>query len=247
MQRSATPAPQRPETETPGSWRHSLSRDAYRSLSKCYGPMEMERQELIYDLYNSEKTFVHSARHVIRTFFLPLRARDSRTWLPGLPADVARLFDWLEDIVNLHVAIVRALAGVVAVWKTGAIVSKIGGSLRAFVPQLEIYMPYLVKLESVREILRWHAEKDRGELGEYLRMRERERVDGEWALDKLLEEPVVRLHKHLECYQVRPHPPFVVQLLTRIVDSGSVSLRRRSIPTILRRCHCSTPPAWLCA
>ncbi|TFK94514.1 Dbl homology domain-containing protein, partial [Polyporus arcularius HHB13444] len=232
--------------ETPNTWRHSLSRDTYRSLNKRYGQMEMERQELIYDLYSSEKTFVQSARHVIRTYFQPLRSRDSRTWLPGLPADVARLFDWLEDIVNLHVALARALAGVVAVWKTGAIVSRVGGTLRAFVPQLEIYMPYLVKLDSVREILRLHAEKDRGELGEYLRMRERERVDGEWGLNKLLEEPVARLDKHLDSYQVRSHLLSMAQWLTRIctaaLRSHAEGASRPSccLVTILRHSHGSS-------
>ena len=203
VQHATTLPPADVRAPPPNAWRYTLPRDVYRSLSKQYGTMEMERQEVIYNFFQTEKTFVQSARHVIRTFFLPLRARDSRTWLPGLPADVARLFDWLEDIVNLHVAVVRALAGVVAVWKTGGIVSRVGGTLRAFVPQLEIYMPYLVKLESVRETLRWHAEKDRGELGEYLRMRERDRVEGEWTLDRLLEEPVARIAKYIEVYQVR--------------------------------------------
>ncbi|KAI0710995.1 hypothetical protein C8Q76DRAFT_624472 [Earliella scabrosa] len=218
VQRVATPPPPPPpppsksrhqaNPELSGTWRSTLPPDVYESLSKRYGPTEMARQELIYSLYDSEKTFIKSSRHVIRTYFVPLRARDTRTWLLGLPPDVARLFDWLEDIVNLHVAVARALSGVVAVWKTGAVVERVAGTLRAFVPQLEIYMPYLVKLESVRDTIRWHAEKDGGELGEYLRMKERERVEGEWALEKLFEEAAARLHHYLEVFQVCVHIPY---------------------------------------
>ncbi|KAI0755830.1 Dbl homology domain-containing protein [Fomes fomentarius] len=198
---SPLPAPQQPDLGCPGGWRSTLSPEVYRSLSNHYGLAEMDRQELIHDLFTSEKTFVKSARHVICTYFVPLRARDSCTWLPGLPPDVARFFDWLEDIVNLHAAIARGLSTVVAIWKTGSIVLRVGGTLRAFVPQFEVYMPYLVKLESVRETLRWHVEKDGGELGEYLRMRDKESVQGEWALEQLLEQPAARLRQYLDMFQ----------------------------------------------
>lgn len=199
---SPPPALQQPDLGPPGSWRSTLSPEVYRSLSNHYGLAEMDRQELIHELFTSEKAFVKSARHVICTYFVPLRARDSCTWLPGLPPDVARFFDWVEDIVNLHAAIARGLSTVVAIWKTGSIVLRVGGTLRAFVPQLEVYMPYLVKLESVRETLRWHVEKDGGELGEYLRMRDKESVQGEWALEQLLEQPAARLRQYLDMFQV---------------------------------------------
>ncbi|KAI0739440.1 hypothetical protein C8Q80DRAFT_1198706 [Daedaleopsis nitida] len=187
--------------EPPGSWRSTLPVDTYRSLDRQHGRTEMDRQELLHELLTSEKAFVRHSRHVIRTYFLPLRARDSRTWLPGLPPDLTRLFDWLEDIANVHAAIARALAGATAGWKSGTVALRVGGTLRALVTQLEVYMPYLVKLDAARETLRWHQEKDGGELGEYLRMKERERGAGEWGLVTLLEEPATRLRRYVEMFQ----------------------------------------------
>ncbi|KAI0631530.1 Dbl homology domain-containing protein, partial [Trametes polyzona] len=190
--------------EAPSSWKSTLSTEVYRSLSRHYGPAEMERQELIYNLSTTEGAFVKAARRVVRVVLLPLRARESRAWLAGLPSEVTRFFDWLEDIVNLHGAIARALSAVAAIWQTGSIVQRVAGTLKGFVPRLEVYMPYLAKYESVRDTMRWHAQQDPGEFGEYLRMKERERAEGEWSLDKLFDEPAARLRGYLETFQVRP-------------------------------------------
>ena len=56
-----------------------------------------------------------------------------------------------------------------------------------------------------RQVRRNVKEKDGGELGEYLRLRERDRVEGEWALERLLEEPAARLGEYLELFHVRLH------------------------------------------
>ncbi|KAI1789134.1 Dbl homology domain-containing protein, partial [Ganoderma leucocontextum] len=185
-------------------WRSTLAPGVFNSLSIQFGAMEMERQEVIHELVTFDREFVKSSRHIIRAYFLPLRTRDSRAWLPGIPPDMARLFDWLEDIVNLHAAISRALAPLVVVWKEGMVVERVAGTLRGFVPQLEIYMPYLVKLESAKAALKWYVERDEGVFGEYLRMKagEAPEADGEGALERLVREPSSRLDKYVELFQV---------------------------------------------
>ncbi|KAL7278174.1 hypothetical protein ACG7TL_008147 [Trametes sanguinea] len=204
--------------EASSSWRSTLSDDVYLSLSRHYGPVEMERQELIFSLYASEQSFAKSARCVVRNVLLPLRARDSRAWLPGLPPDITRFFDWLEDVVNLHSSIAHALSSVTAIWQTGSIVQRLAATLKGFVPRFEVYMPYLVKYESMREALKWHAEQDDGEFGEYLRLQERDRQEGTWSLDKLFEEPALRLRSYLDSFQrlgeltPREHPDHLVTL-----------------------------------
>ncbi|KAI9058953.1 Dbl homology domain-containing protein [Trametes sanguinea] len=197
-----TSPPQVVVHEASSSWRSTLSDDVYLSLSRHYGPVEMERQELIFSLYASEQSFAKSARYVVRNVLLPLRARDSRAWLPGLPPDVTRFFDWLEDVVNLHASIVHALSSVTAIWQTGSIVQRLAATLKGFVPRFEVYMPYLVKYESMREALRWHSEQDDGEFGEYLRLQERDRQEGTWSLDKLFTAPAQRLRSYLDVFQV---------------------------------------------
>ena len=160
-------------------------------------PAITERQDFLRSLFSSEKAFVKSARGVIRTYFVPLRARDSHSWLVGLPSPIARLFDWLEDIVNVHAALVRSLQ------EHGAEIR----ALRTFAAQLEVYVPYVVKLDSAREALRWHLTEDQGAFGEYLRIKSTERPrskKGEWTLEQLVEEPLLRLHGYLDVLQVCP-------------------------------------------
>ncbi|KAI0660284.1 hypothetical protein C8Q70DRAFT_85619 [Cubamyces menziesii] len=187
--------------EASNSWRATLSEEIYNSLNKHYGQIEMERQELIYALLVSEQAFVRSARRVVRAVLLPLRARDTRAWLPGLPQDVTRFFDWLEDIVNLHIAIAHALSAVTTIWQKGSIVQRLAGTLKGFVPRLEVYMPYLARNESVQDTLKWYAEQDEGEFGEYLRLKEQEREQCSWSLERLLEEPAMRLKHYLDTFQ----------------------------------------------
>ncbi|KAI0350288.1 Dbl homology domain-containing protein, partial [Trametes cingulata] len=188
--------------EAPTSWQSTLPVEVHHSLSRHYGAQEMERQEIIYALYTSEQSFVKSTRRVVRTILLPLRVRESRAWLPGIPSDIARFFDWLEDVVNLHASIARALSTVAAIWETGSIVQRVAGTLKGFVPRLEVYMPYLAKYEGVKEVLHWHLEQDGGEFGEYLRMQERERPEDMWSLERLCDEPAGRLRSYLENFQV---------------------------------------------
>ncbi|KAI0764172.1 hypothetical protein BD413DRAFT_680504 [Trametes elegans] len=215
--------------EAPSSWQSTLSPEVYGSLRKHYGPTEIDRQELIYTLLCTEQAFVRSARRVVRTILLPLRARDSRAWLPGLPPDVARFFDWLEDIVNLHAAVAHTLSAVAAIWATGSIVQRVATTLKGFVPRLEVYMPYLAKYEGVCEAVRWHLANDRGEFGEYLRMREMEREGGDWALEQLLEEPAVRLRGYLDVFQrlgeltPQEHPDYLATL--SLLYSARTSVR----------------------
>ncbi|KAF8840099.1 hypothetical protein BDN67DRAFT_904211 [Paxillus ammoniavirescens] len=48
---------------------------------------------------------------MVQLFILPLRVRDTRLWVTGVPGDVAKVFDWLEDIVQVHAQLFAALGG----------------------------------------------------------------------------------------------------------------------------------------
>ncbi len=234
--------------EPSSSWKSTLSVDIYHSLSRHYGLEEMDRQELIYAFCTSENAFVRSARRVVRTVLLPLRSRESREWLPGLPAEIARLFDWIEDIVNLHAAIARSLSTVAAIWQTGSIVQRVAGTLKGFVPRLETYMPYLAKYEGLKEVVQWHAEQDGGEFGEYLRMAERERADDEWPLQKLFNEPYARLRSYLDVFQVRRSQIMITNQTdvtpSRIASSRADATRTPRSPcddvSVVLNSHCDT-------
>ncbi|OBZ73148.1 hypothetical protein A0H81_06917 [Grifola frondosa] len=185
------------------SWRSTLQPSIYNTLRSHYGPVEMQRQELIYELFISEQEFVRHLRSIVKLFILPLRSRDSKTWLPGVPTEVSKLFDWLEDIVNLHGSIARSLKTVAGIWRTGAIVERLAETLRAFIPRLEVYQPYIVRLDEVKDTIVDYLSDDNGEFGEYLRMKERDVQNDGSRLEHLLEEPVVRLSKYTDIFQVK--------------------------------------------
>ncbi|PBK83232.1 hypothetical protein ARMGADRAFT_945292 [Armillaria gallica] len=49
--------------------------------------------------------FIHLLTCIVRLFMLPLCVQDSKTWISwisSVPSGITRLFDWLEDILNLH-------------------------------------------------------------------------------------------------------------------------------------------------
>ena len=114
---------------------------------------------------------------------------------------MTKLFDWLEDIVNLQVDIVHALKIATNVWQAGAIVERVAESLRAFVPRFEVYQPYLVRVDEVRQLVAMCV-REGNEFGQYVKLRERERDADGWTLQALLEEPVKRITSYPQFYAV---------------------------------------------
>jgi hypothetical protein len=66
-----------PQMETNGirTWRRTISSSAYQSLLKKHGIVEMKRQDVIFELCETEAAFVKSMKLVIRLFVDPLRSR----------------------------------------------------------------------------------------------------------------------------------------------------------------------------
>jgi hypothetical protein len=66
-----------PQMETGGvrTWRRTISGSAYQSLLKKHGIVEMKRQDVIFELCETEAAFVKSMKLVIRLFVDPLRSR----------------------------------------------------------------------------------------------------------------------------------------------------------------------------
>ncbi|PCH34803.1 hypothetical protein WOLCODRAFT_165828 [Wolfiporia cocos MD-104 SS10] len=184
------------------SWRSTVQPSAYGDLESRYGSLEMQRQEQIYQFYVAEQTIVKQLRAIVRSIILPLRCRDSRSWLPGVPTEVSRLFDWLDDIVNLHIDIARAVkAACRSSWQADTIVERIADVILPFVPRFEIYQPYIVRIDEVKEIVATCREHGGNELGEYLRMKEQEGACDGQALDRLLEEPTNNLNAYPAIFQ----------------------------------------------
>lgn len=96
---------------TPPTWRDTVTDEAYQTLLARYDIFEMRRQEVIWELCRSESQFVELLQTILRLFVQPLRAENDTQWIPGLDQNVAKLFDWLDDIAQLHTDMLSTMQG----------------------------------------------------------------------------------------------------------------------------------------
>ena len=189
---------------SPQSRRSTVSPSICSSLRNLYGEAEAQRQEVILEICHSEALFVQRLRTVLRLFIRPLRAQDTSTWISGVPGSIARVFDWFEDILNLHVEINTELRNIRSDHQT--ITERFAGMLRKFVPRFEVYQPYVVRVEEVLRQLRGeddgNADGNVANFLEFVDIQEREEDCEGWSLQNLLLEPVHRLTKQMEMFQV---------------------------------------------
>ncbi|THV02017.1 hypothetical protein K435DRAFT_564354, partial [Dendrothele bispora CBS 962.96] len=119
---------------------------------------------------------------VVDLFILPLRVQDSKVWISGVPLEIAKMLDWFEDIVNLHMELRETLYSIKQLTSiskrensnsaAGGSNDLVGSSLRSFVQKLEVYQPYLVKFEGVRDMLERLGRDEASDFGEFVRIQE---------------------------------------------------------------------------
>ncbi|GAA5878188.1 hypothetical protein JCM1840_004030 [Sporobolomyces johnsonii] len=192
----APPTPSTPLTQSPHmgrTWRSTLDDARYQNFVHSYGAMEMRRQEVIWELCETERSFVNGLRGVIEVFTLPLRTR-SGTWIKGVPVSVSRLLDWLDDIVYLHSQVSAALED--ARTAQQPVVLKIADAFLSFVSRLEVHQPYLVRFETVTRSIDEMTADPASDFGEFVRMQSSLPECGSLSLSSFLLKPVQRLMKY---------------------------------------------------
>ncbi|KAJ3756242.1 hypothetical protein EV360DRAFT_30710, partial [Lentinula raphanica] len=105
---------------------------------------------------------------VVNLFIIPLRVHATKTWISGVPHEIAKVLDWLEDIINLPTQIRDTLQSFQTPESSFA-----AHALCACVHKLEIYQPYLVKLSGVLEMLHRLVKDGGSDFGEFVRMQEK--------------------------------------------------------------------------
>lgn len=161
-------------------------------------PHDLLRQEIFQDFYETERVFLRRMHTVMRLFVLPLRAQNSKIWITGVPPEVTHLFDWLEDILNLHSQILAALH---SQSHSCAVL------LKALAPRLEVYQPYLVRLEEVAALIERLVGDEGSEFGEFVELQQLRQEEGEgWSLERYLIEPVDRLAQYPNFFRVSVSP-----------------------------------------
>ncbi|KAH8109055.1 hypothetical protein DFH11DRAFT_1731320 [Phellopilus nigrolimitatus] len=177
------------------SWRKTLSHSAYVSLLERHGDTEMRRQEVIWELCETEQAFLKSLRTVLEIFVHPLLGKN-RTWVIGLPSNVSRLMDWLDDIFQLHAQISSALQHTRS--SQYPVVLRVSETLRTFIPRLEVYQPYIVRLDEVVNEIEMMMKDPKSELGEYFRIKSANEECANMTFSSFLWLPLTRLGRYLK-------------------------------------------------
>lgn len=164
----------------------------------------MKRQEVIFELCETERGFVEGLRGVVELFAAPLRTRDG-TWIKDVPPPVSRLLEWLDDIVELHAELSDALD--VACEAQSPVVLRIADAFAPFVPRLETHQPYLVRFEVVSTLIDALVHGGKGQsrsgFGEFVKVQSARPECGGLSLASFLLKPVQRLMKYPLFFRVR--------------------------------------------
>ncbi|KAL1665351.1 hypothetical protein GGF50DRAFT_52834 [Schizophyllum commune] len=183
--------------------KRALDDDAKRAAPLASSEdMEPQRAALIRDFIAAEEEFVARTQVFVKHFILPLRLQNTRRWVQGVPPRSARLLDWFEDIANLHAQVLDALRTPPT---TPATHSRRPSSqpislvpMRAFLPRLEIYQPYIVTFVAVAGEVR----RDESDFGEFVGLQEEQEECAGWDLERFLAEPVNRLAAYPGSFRV---------------------------------------------
>ncbi|WVF70008.1 hypothetical protein IAT40_004794 [Kwoniella sp. CBS 6097] len=213
-------SPLLPVTPT-STWRSSLATDeTYSRLMQAYGAMEVKRQEIIWEMCETEHAFIKSMRTVLRLFATPLKTPQGR-WIDGIPGKITDLFDSLECIVHAH-GIVSTSERDMRRRSDVLDVSAFVAMFKGWVHRLEVHEWYLIKFESVVALVEENVRDPDSVFGEFVRMQMKEEVLGAMSLGSMLLKPVQRLTKYplflKRLLDATPHPhhahPEVLALLS---------------------------------
>lgn len=158
------------------------------------------REGVIQEIFESEEELLRLFHICMRMFILPLRAQDSRTWIAGVPPNVAKLFDWFDDIVKLHSLIYESLCSARDTMSPAT--DRVSESLRCFILKVEVYQPYLVRLADVSTEITTLVDAHDTDFGEFVALQHRSKDCEGWTLDRFLMLPVNRLAAYQDLFAV---------------------------------------------
>lgn len=188
------PSPSIMNTPT-STWRSSLSNDdLYHRILHNHGSTEIKRQEIIWEMCETEQAFVKSMRTVLRLFAIPLKTPQGK-WIQGIPEKITELFDLLECVAHAHgvvAALERDMRRRTEVLDLRAFIT----AFKEWVPKLEVHEWYLLRFEAVVQLVEDNVRDKDSVFGEFVRMQMKEEVLGSMSLGSMLLKPVQRLTKY---------------------------------------------------
>ena len=190
----------RQDVFTPADHEDDQQEDPHRPSEAEGADLETKRQDLIREFCQTEEIFVNRLHVFVRLFVLPLRVQNSKAWISGVPSEVARLFDWLEDIMNLHSQMLSALQATRI--EQYPVVERVAESIRAFISRFEVYQPYLVRLADVVCLIEQLVQDETSDFGEFVDLQQGAPECDDWSFQMFLNEPVSRLAKYPNFFSV---------------------------------------------
>ncbi|WAQ88650.1 hypothetical protein PtA15_10A69 [Puccinia triticina] len=182
------------------NWRTTLSDREYRHILETWGPTEIHRQQLIWELCQTETAFLDSIAAVLDLFIIPLREESQYgTWVVGVPEPVQKLFGDLDQIANFHSEIVMGMSYNRMCEKKrnkAPVVMKFADMMAGFVPRLRIYERYLVCFERVSQLIDRLSIDPADPFGSFVRMQSHIAGFGAMTLTSHLLKPIQRLMKY---------------------------------------------------
>jgi hypothetical protein len=194
--------PQSPSDISPTTWRSSLSTDlTFQELLQAQGKLEVKRQDVMWEMCETEQSFVKSMRTVLRLFAIPLKTPQGK-WIDGIPHNITVLFDSLECVAHAHGIIAAAQRDMRRKSETMDTLSFIS-MFRSWVSRLEVHEWYLLRFESVVQLVEDNVRDPASVFGEFVRMQMKDEVLGSMSLGSMLLKPVQRLTKYPLFLKVR--------------------------------------------
>ena len=177
----------------------------------------MSREAVIQEIFETEEDLLRLLHICMQQFVLPLRVESSRSWITGVPRNVARLLDWFDDIVNLHEQIYQSLCS--ARDTQSPTTDRVSESLRCFVLKAEVYQPYLIRLPDVSEEISFlMTSSGESDFGQFVYLQEQTSECDGWSFQGLLMLPVHRLSAYQTLFSVG-FPPLLFFFM-KILSNG---------------------------
>lgn len=176
------------------TWRSSLpSEDVYHRVVNEMGTDEVKRQEIMWEMCETEQGFVDSMKMVMKLFASPVKTPHGK-WIDGIPDQICSLFDSLQLIINVHSSLIKSQQSLNDNYVIGAFTFIC--VFEAWVNQLNNHESYLLGFETAIHLIEKNIKDPLSVFGEFVRMQMKAEVLGSMSLPSMMLKPVQRLTKY---------------------------------------------------
>ncbi|EGG09184.1 uncharacterized protein MELLADRAFT_104509 [Melampsora larici-populina 98AG31] len=126
----------------PPTWKEEVAKEDYLNLLSLYGPQEMKRQEVIYELMETERRYVSQVSKLMRLVYKSEEI-EHESIFEVLPIEIKLIFEELKKILRIHEADVN-LSSLRSKSKVKENVAK---DWLKIINRFKVYETFLIKFE----------------------------------------------------------------------------------------------------